>query len=98
MMDDSTKEALTNFWKLVLSSVEARGVRNQVSGIEHVAKVRASARKNTFWRTFVRFSVLLTITRDPCKLEGRNSDRRWDIFGLILQKNRINFDCIGTSR
>ena len=66
---------------LVLSSTDARGVRNQVS--EHRApKVRASARKNTFWRTSVRsFSVLLTTTRDPYKLEGRNFDRMWDILG-----------------
>ena len=39
---------------------------------DRAPKVRASARKNMFYHTFVRFSVLLTITRDPCKLEGRN--------------------------
>ena len=65
----------------VLSSAEARVVGNQVSGhsawpeIEH-----QRCEKNTFWRTFVRFNVLLTINLDPCKLEGRNFDRRWDIY------------------
>ena len=35
--------------------------------------------RRTRFGVFVRFSVLLTITRDPCKLEGRNFERRWDI-------------------
>ena len=66
---------------LIGSTLLHRGSRSQepISG-HRAPKVRASARKNTFWRAFVRFNVLLTITRDPCKLEGRNFDRRWDIF------------------
>ena len=56
--------------------------------------MRASARKNTFWRTFARFSILLTITRDPCKLEGRNFDEGGIFLVQFYKRNRINFDCI----
>ena len=62
----------------ILSSAEACGVRNQVSG--HLAwQIEQQRCEPLLGRT--RFSVLLTITRDPCKLEGRKFDRGWDIFG-----------------
>ena len=61
-------------------------------------KVQASARKNTFWHTFVRFSVLLTITRDPLVIPAN-----WRVetlteggifFAELYKRNRINFNCI----
>ena len=59
-------------WKAFLSPTEARGARKPVSGhpawrIEHQSPVPASARKNKFQHTFIRFSVLLTITREQAR-------------------------------
>ena len=57
----------------LLSSAEARGVKNQVSG-HRAWRIEHQRCEPLLGRT--RFSVLLTITRDPCKLEDRNFDRR----------------------
>ena len=63
---------------MLLSSVEARGVKNQGSG--HLAwQIEQRRCEPLLGRT--RFSVLLTLARDPCKLEGRKFDIGWDIFG-----------------
>ena len=44
------KNIKSGFSSDVLSFAEVRGVRNKVSGYQ-APKVRASAKKNTFWRT-----------------------------------------------
>ena len=64
-------------------------------GVEHGVRHHArSSIKGTFWHTFLRFSVLLTITRDPCKLGRVETLTEGRIFLVeFYKRNRINFDC-----
>ena len=49
-----------------------------------------------FWRTFVRFSVPLTITRGPCKLEVETLTEGRIFLVEFYKRNRINFDFLET--